>query len=107
MAHPLHAAALTIHTITATDIDRLTLIRGIDIDESTTVVKVHDSKAHRRCRLYSLPSWAHPLILAARIHGQLKDRAPDSPLFPLITAQRGEQLHLTATGIRYALGSTP
>lgn len=42
---------------------------------------------------------------AAGIHGQLKDRAPDSPLFPLITAQGGEQLHLTTTGIRYAFGS--
>ncbi|MGW0393884.1 hypothetical protein ACWDYJ_23930 [Streptomyces sp. NPDC003042] len=104
VAHPLHAAALTIHAITAADIDRLALIRGIDIDESTTVVKVHDSAAHRRCRLYSLPAWARPLILAACIHGQLKDRAPDSPLFQPITAQGGEQLTLTATGIRYAFG---
>jgi hypothetical protein len=104
VAHPLHAAALTIHTITAADIDRLALIRGIDIDESTTVVKVHDSKAHRRCRLYPLPTWARPLIQAARIHGQIKDRAPDSPLFPLISARDGKQLTLTATGIRYAFG---
>ncbi|MFF5456217.1 hypothetical protein ACFY40_34075 [Streptomyces sp. NPDC012950] len=106
VAHPLHAAALTIHAITGADINRLALTRSIDITETATAVKVHDSTAHRRCRLYPLPSWASPLIRAARIHGQLKDHAPDSPLFPLITAQGGEQLHLTAAGIRYALGST-
>jgi hypothetical protein len=105
-AHPLHAAALTIHTITAADIDRLALIRGIDIDESANVVKVHDSNTHRRCRLHPLPTWARPLIRAAGIHGQLKDRAPDRPLFPLITARDAEQLRLTAAGIRYHLNPT-
>ncbi|MGW3661414.1 hypothetical protein ACWD6R_39940 [Streptomyces sp. NPDC005151] len=104
VAHPLHAAALTIHAITAADIDRLALIRAIDIDENATTVKVHDSTTHRRCRLYPLPTWTRPLIRAARIHSQLKDRAPDNPLFPLITARDGEQLTLTATGIRYAFG---
>lgn len=51
-----------------------------------------------------LPIWVRCLVRAAGIQGQLKDRAPDSPLFPLITAQGGEQLRLTATGIRYKLG---
>ncbi|MEW2490794.1 DUF4232 domain-containing protein [Streptomyces sp. NPDC048411] len=32
---------------------------------------------------------------------------PDSPLFPLITVQNGEQLRLTATGTRYNLKPTP
>jgi hypothetical protein len=104
VAHPLHATALTIHAVTGADIRRLALIRGIDINETATTVKVHDSNAHRRCQLYPLPSWARCLIHAARIHGQLKDRAPDSPLFPLITTRDGEQLTLTATGIRYTLG---
>ncbi|MFD5271501.1 hypothetical protein [Streptomyces sp. NPDC058335] len=104
VAHPLHATALTIHAVTGADISRLALIRGIDIDETATTVKVHDSTAHRRCRLYPLPSWARRLIHAANIHGQLEDRAPDSPLFPLITVQDGEQLRLTATGIHYAFG---
>ncbi|WP_432077055.1 hypothetical protein [Streptomyces wuyuanensis] len=104
VAHPLHATALTIHAVTGADISRLALICGIDINETATAVKVHDSTAHRRCRLYPLPAWARPLIRAAGIHGQLKDRAPNSPLFPLITARDGEQLRLTATGIRYTLG---
>ncbi|WP_030416885.1 hypothetical protein [Streptomyces sp. NRRL S-1448] len=104
VAHPLHATALTIHAITGTDIARLALVRGIDINETATAVKVHDSTAHRRCRLYPLPTWARCLVRAAGIHGQLKDRAPDGPLFPLITARYGEQLRLTATGIRYTLG---
>ncbi len=107
VAHPLHATALTIHAVTGADISRLALIRGIDISETATAVKVHDSTAHRRCRLYALPTWARCLVRAAGIHGQLKDRAPDSPLFPLITAQDGEQLRLTATGIRYSLKPTP
>lgn len=107
VAHLLHATALTIHTVTGADISRLALIRGIDINETATAVKVHDSTAHRRCQLYPLPTWTRPLIHAAGIHGQLKDRAPDSPLFPLITVQNGEQLRLTATGIRYNLKPTP
>lgn len=107
VAHPLLAAALTIHTITAVTISWLALIRGIDINEAATAVKIHDSTAHHRCQVYPLPPWTRPLIRAARNHGQLKDRAPDSPLFPLITAQDGEQLRLTATGIRYHLNPTP
>ena len=107
VAHPLHATALTIHAATGTDINRLALIRSIDINDTATAVKIHDSTAHRRCRLYALPTWARCLVRAASIHGQLKDRAPDSPLFPLITAQDGEQLRLTATGIRYSLKPTP
>ncbi|MFF1968966.1 hypothetical protein ACFVW5_36130 [Streptomyces sp. NPDC058232] len=107
VAHPLHATALTIHAATGADISRLALIRGIDINETATAVKVHDSKTHRRCQVYPLPTWARPLIHAARIHGQLNERAPDSPLFPLITVQNGEQLTLTATGIRYNLKPTP
>ncbi|MET8331772.1 hypothetical protein [Streptomyces sp. NPDC005181] len=51
VAHPLHATALTIHAVTGADIGQLALIRGIDIDETATAVKVHDSTAHRRCRL--------------------------------------------------------
>jgi hypothetical protein len=104
VAHPLHAAALTIHAVTGADINKLALIRGTDINETATTIKVHDSTAHRLCRLYPLPTWTRCLVHAASIHAQLKDRAPDSPLFPLITAQDGEQLRLTATGIRYTLG---
>ncbi|MFH8476196.1 hypothetical protein [Streptomyces sp. NPDC018000] len=107
MAHPLHATALTIHAVTGTGIGQLALIRGIDINETATAVKVHDHAAHRKCQVYPLPTWTRPLITAAGIHGQLKDRAPDSLLFPLITAQNGEQLRLTATSIRYNLKPTP
>ncbi|QIY76462.1 hypothetical protein HEP84_54165 [Streptomyces sp. RLB1-33] len=101
------ATALTIHAVTGADIPQLALIRGIDIDETATTVKVHCSTAHRRCRLYPLPTWTRRLARAAGIHGQLNDRSPDSPLFPLITVQDGEQLRLTATGIRYHLKPTP
>ncbi|MEE1771250.1 hypothetical protein PUR34_24695 [Streptomyces sp. JV185] len=107
VAHPLHATALTIHAVTGAGIGQLALIRGIDINERATAVKVHDHAAHRKCQVYPLPTWTRALITAAGIHGQLKDRAPDSPLFPLITAQNGEQLRLTATGIRYNLKPTP
>jgi hypothetical protein len=106
VAHPLHATALTIHAVTGSAISRLTLIRSIDINETATAVKIHDSAAHRRCRLYPVPHWARSLIHAAGIHGQLQDRAPDSPLLPHITARNGQQLHLTATGIRYTLSPT-
>ncbi|MFF0033126.1 hypothetical protein ACFYS7_34040 [Streptomyces avermitilis] len=49
-AHPLHATALTIHAVTGADINGLALIRGIDINETATTAKVHDSIAHHRCR---------------------------------------------------------
>jgi hypothetical protein len=107
VAHPLHATALTIHAVTGAGVDQLALIRSIDINETATTVKVHDHAAHRRCQVHPLPTWTRRLIRAAGIHGQLKDRAPDSPLFPLITVQDGEQLRLTATGIRYHLNPTP
>jgi hypothetical protein len=107
VAHPLHATALTIHAVTGADISRLALIRGIDINETATAVKVHDSTAHRKCQIYPLPTWTRPLIRAAGIHGQLNDRAPDNPLVPLITVHNGEQLRLTSTGIRYNLKLTP
>ncbi|MEU1494835.1 hypothetical protein ABZ456_31885 [Streptomyces sp. NPDC005776] len=107
VAHPLHATALTIHAVTGADITRLALIRGIDINDTATTVKIHDSTAHRRCRLYPLPAWTRHLARAARIHGQLNNRAPDSPLFPLITVQDGEQLRLTATKIHYNLNPMP
>lgn len=103
VAHPLHATALTIHAVTGAGIDQLALIRDIDINETATAVKVHDHAAHRKCQLYPLPTWTRPLIRAAGIHRQLNDRTPDSPLLPLITVQNGEQLRLTATGIRYNL----
>jgi hypothetical protein len=107
VTHPLHATALTIHAVTGADIPQLALIRGIDINETATTVKVHDSTAHRRCQLYPLPTWTRHLARAAGIHGQLNDRSPNSPLFPLITVQNGEQLRLTATGIRCHLKPTP
>ncbi|MET8192048.1 hypothetical protein ABZV15_41350 [Streptomyces sp. NPDC005246] len=106
VAHPLHATALTIHAVTGADISRLALIRGIDINEMATAIKVHDHAAHRRCQVYPLPAWTRPLVHAAGIHGQLKDRAPDSPLIPLITIRHGQQIHLAAAGIRYTLDPT-
>jgi hypothetical protein len=107
VAHPLHATAITIQAVTGADIGQLALIRGIDINDTATAVKIHDSTAHRRCRLYPLPAWTRHLARAARIHGQLQDRTPDSPLLPLITLRHGEQLRLTATGIRYTLAPNP
>jgi hypothetical protein len=57
VAHPLHATALTIQAVTGADIGQLALIRGIDINETATAVKVHDSAAHRRCQIYPPPHW--------------------------------------------------
>lgn len=107
VAHPLHATALIIQTVTGAGIGQLALIRGIDIDETATAVKVHDHAAHRRCQLYPLPTWTRPSYTQPQIHGQLNNRAPDSPLLPLITVQNAEQLTRTATGIRYNLKPTP
>ncbi|WP_405680155.1 hypothetical protein [Streptomyces sp. NBC_01238] len=87
--------------------ERLPAPVNIDINEAATVVKVHDSAAHRRCRTYPLPAWTLPLIHAAGIHGQLNDRAPESPLLPLIAIRQGNQLHRSAAGIRYTLAPTP
>ncbi|MDX3772033.1 MULTISPECIES: hypothetical protein [unclassified Streptomyces] len=103
VAHPLHATALAIHAVTGADIGQLALIRGIDINTTATTVKIHDSRAHQRCRLSPLPAWTSPLIHAAGIHGRLSDRSPDAPLLPLITIRHGQQLHLSAAGIHYNL----
>ncbi|MEF9908643.1 hypothetical protein RJT17_00175 [Streptomyces sp. P5-A9] len=54
MAHPLHATALTIHAATGADIPQLALIRGIDINDTATTVKIHDNTA----RPASLPGRA-------------------------------------------------
>jgi hypothetical protein len=107
VAHPLHAAALAIHAVTGADIPQLALIRGTDINTTVTTVKIHDNRAHQRCRLYPLPHWTRPLIHAADVHGRINDRNPDSPLLPLIALRHGEQLRVTATGIRYTLEPNP
>jgi hypothetical protein len=107
VAHPLHATAITIQAVTGADIGQLALIRGIDINDTATAVKIHDSTAHRRCQIHPLPHWTRPLIHAASIHGWLNGHAPDSPLLPLVTLRHGEQLRLTATGIRYHLKPAP
>ncbi|WP_406500157.1 hypothetical protein OG936_37340 [Streptomyces sp. NBC_00846] len=51
VAHPLHATALIIQAVTGADISQLALIRSIDINETASAVKVHDSTAHRRCQI--------------------------------------------------------
>ena len=43
-AHPLHATALTIHAVTGADIPQLSLVRGIDINETATT-KVREKRA--------------------------------------------------------------
>ncbi|MFD4578157.1 hypothetical protein ACFWNK_38310 [Streptomyces sp. NPDC058417] len=93
--------------VTGADIGRLALLRGVDVNETATVVKVHDSPAHRRCRIYPLPYWARPLAHAAGIHRQLQGRAPGSTLLPLIGLRDAEQLRHPAEGIRYRLRPAP
>ncbi|WP_329201907.1 MULTISPECIES: hypothetical protein [unclassified Streptomyces] len=105
IAHPLHAAALTIHAITGTSTDQLAPIRGTDIDDSPRILKTHDSRAHRHCRIHPVPGWARPLLTAAKTHGRLQDRAPDNPLLPLINSHNSKQLRHTATAIHYHLNS--
>ncbi|MFJ8313945.1 MULTISPECIES: hypothetical protein [unclassified Streptomyces] len=107
VAHPLHAAALTITAVTGANTRQLTLIRATDINPTATAVKIHDSNAHHHCRIYPAPGWARPLLNAASLHAQLNNRSPDSPLFPLITTRGAHQLALTATAIRYTLDPTP
>lgn len=106
VAHPLYAAALTIHTITGASIDQLALVRGTDIDDTLSLLKTHDSRAHRRCTVHPAPGWARPLLSAAKTYGRLQDRDPDSPLLPFINARNGEHLTAHATAIRYTLDRT-
>jgi hypothetical protein len=107
VAHPLHATALVIQAVTGADIGRLALLRGVDVNETATVVKIHDSPAHRHCRIYPLPYWARPLAHAAGIHRQLQGHAPGSTLLPLISLRDAEQLRRSAEGIRYRLRPAP
>ncbi len=92
VAHPLHAAALAITTLTRTRTEQLALIRGIDIDTAATTVKTHDSPAHRHCRIHRAPTWARTLLAAAATFHQLTKRDPGSALFPLITTHGNGQL---------------
>lgn len=107
VAHPLYSAALAIHEITGASLECLTWVRGTDIDRAATVLKIHDSRAHQRCWAYRVPAWASPLLAAATTFHHLSGRAPDSVLFPLITARNSEQLTAHATAIRYILDNTP
>lgn len=86
---------------------QLALIRAADITDDLNILKTHDSRAHRHCRIHPIPDWAQPLLSAAKIHGQLQDRNPDSPLLPLINSQNSQQLADHAAAIRYTLGPTP
>ncbi|MGW0394382.1 hypothetical protein ACWDYJ_26540, partial [Streptomyces sp. NPDC003042] len=107
IAHPPHVAALAIHALTAASTARLALIRGSDISETAAVLKIHDQPAHRHCRVHPVPHWARPLLAAAKTYGRLRQRDPDQSLFPLISSRDGEELHRTATSIRYRLPATP
>ncbi|MFE3632300.1 hypothetical protein [Streptomyces goshikiensis] len=107
MAHPLYAAALTIHAITGASTAQLALIRATDIDDTLSVLKTHDSRAHLSCKLYPAPGWAQPLLSAAKTYGRLQHRNPNSPLLPLINAHHGQELTAHATAIRYTPHSHP
>lgn len=107
IAHPLHAAALTIHALTGTSTVQLALIRGSDVNETATVIKVHNSTAHRRCRVHPVPGWARPLLSAAKTYGRFQQRDSGQALFPLIGSRDCEELRRTAAGIRYRLPATP
>ncbi|MFJ5546506.1 hypothetical protein [Streptomyces sp. NPDC093225] len=103
LAHPLHAAALATTICTKARLEHLTLIRAIDINQTHTHIKTHDSPAHRRCRLHALPVWTQPLLAAATHYHQLSGRPPQSTLYPLITSQHQSELANYAAAIRVRL----
>ncbi|MFB7011887.1 MULTISPECIES: hypothetical protein [unclassified Streptomyces] len=69
---------MTIHAVAGADISRLAPIRGIDINATAATVEIHDSTAHRRCRLYPLPHLDRSPHTSGRHSRTIKGRAPDS-----------------------------
>lgn len=69
--------------------------------------QVHNSTAHRRCRVHPVPGWARPLLSAAKTYGRFQQRDSGQALFPLIGSRDCEELRRTAAGIRYRLPATP
>ncbi|MEV5427565.1 hypothetical protein AB0K85_33115 [Streptomyces cellulosae] len=55
-------------------------IRDIDLSGDTTLLRTH-SPGHRRCRLHEVPTWAQPLLTAARAQHRLADRRTEEELF--------------------------
>ncbi|MFD5321410.1 hypothetical protein [Streptomyces sp. NPDC127098] len=80
LAHPLIAGALSVLAFTGTTQIALRDTRDIDLSGHATLLRTH-SPGHRRCRLYEVPTWARPLLAAARAHHRLADRRPEEKLF--------------------------
>lgn len=80
LAHPLVAGALSVLAFTGTTQIALRDTRDIDVSSDATLLRTH-SPGHRRCRLYEVPTWARPLLAAARAHHRLADRRPEENLF--------------------------
>ncbi|MFF7251552.1 hypothetical protein ACFZBU_47780 [Embleya sp. NPDC008237] len=103
LAHPTHAAALAAAVVTGADVQRLALIRGIDITPDASTVKTHDSRAHRTCRVHAVPRWARILLHAAVAHQTLEGNDPGRSLFPLIGVRDGADLRAYAHEIHLHL----
>lgn len=80
LAHPLIAGALSVLTFTRTTQIALQCIRDIDLNGNITALRTH-GPGHRHCHLHTVPTWARPLVAAARAHHRLATRRPDEELF--------------------------
>ncbi|MGW0008106.1 hypothetical protein ACWDT6_30345, partial [Nocardia grenadensis] len=103
VAHPTHAAALAVAVVTGTNVQRLALIRGIDITPDASTVKTHDSRAHRTCRVWAVPRWARVLLHAAVAHQAFEGNDPGGAVFPLIGVRNGADLNAYAHEIHLDL----
>lgn len=86
VAHPLIAGALSVLASTGTQPGALRWMRDLDITPDVDTLKTH-APDHQGCRPHALPTWAQPLLAAARIHHRLSGRQPEEAVFiPVLTS---------------------
>ena len=94
LAHPLVAGALGVVAFTAGTLGSLRWTRDLDITGDISLIKIHEP-AHRRCRLFAVPTWARPQLAAARALHRLTSDAQES-VFSRLLVTEGRDLHAHA-----------
>ena len=86
LAHPLIAGALSVLAFTQARLGSLRFTRDIDITGDVSAIKLH-GPGHQHCSLHAVPTWARPLLAAARAHHRLATHSPTNGVFtPVILA---------------------
>ncbi|MBP0458980.1 hypothetical protein [Streptomyces montanisoli] len=95
IAHPLITGALSVLAFTGTQPGALRWLRDLDITPDIDTLKTH-APNHLGCRLHALPTWARPLLAAARTHHRLSGHQPEEALFTAVLTSGARHLRAHA-----------